>query len=174
MVRTDGSSSASIARGRFGPGAGPISVNPGALRLVDGPYLITARFTPSDGSTPTEASRKVIVDRTLGFLRLRSTTVVLGSRSAPQPQLRIGFRLTRPARVTVRLKDSQGQPLRRLRNRTLMKAGQQVVTWDRSIGGKRARPGRYTVEVEARTTLGLSALTRSIELKSTRAPAPAR
>jgi hypothetical protein len=169
MVRADGSSSASLARGRFGPGAGPIAVNPGAAHLIDGPYLVTARFTPNDGSTPTEASRRVIVDRTLGFLRLRSTTVVLGSRSAPQPQLRIGFRLTRSARVTVLLRDSQGQLLTRLRNRALMKPGQRVVTWDRSIKGKRARPGKYTVEVEARTTLGPNTLTRSIELKSTRA-----
>jgi hypothetical protein len=172
MESSDGSSSVPILRGPFGPGAAPLKLNPSALHLDDGAYVVTARFVPGDGSAPTEATRTVVVDRTLSFLRLRSATVVLGTRSAPQPQLRVGFRLSRQARVTVRLKDSKGILLRLLASKRLMKPGQQVVTWDRSLNGKRARPGTYTVDVAARTSLGLSTLTRSIELKSTKPPTP--
>jgi phosphodiester glycosidase len=170
MESRDGASSTQITRGRFGPGAAPIRINPAALHLPDGAYVITARFVPANGSTTTEATRTMVVDRTLSFLRLRSANVVLGTRSAPQPQLRVGFRLSRQARVTVRLKDSKGVQLRLLASKRLLKPGPQVITWDRSLNGKRARPGSYTVDVVARTTLGVSTLTRSIVLKSTKPP----
>jgi len=164
----DGSSSTTIFRGRFGPGVAPIRVAPGSLHLPDAKYVLVAKFVPGDGSTSTEATRPLVVDRSLSFLRLRSKTVQLGTRSAPQPQLRIGFRLSRGARVTVRLKDSKGNFLTFLAKNRLFKAGQQVVTWDRSLNGKRARPGTYNVDVVARTSLGVSTLSSSINLKSTK------
>jgi hypothetical protein len=164
----DGSSSTTIFRGRFGPGVAPLRVAPGSLHLPDAKYVLVAKFVPGDGSNPTEATRPVVVDRSLGFLRLRSKMIRLGTRSAPQPQLRIGFRLARQARVTVRLKDSKGNFLAFLAKQRLLTPGQRVITWDRSLNGKRARPGTYNVDVVARTSLGVSTLSSSINLKSTK------
>ena len=58
-------------RGRLGPGAVKVNVDPKRLRLGDGVYVVVARFTPDDGSGETEQRRRVIFDRTLSALTAR-------------------------------------------------------------------------------------------------------
>lgn len=154
MERRDGGAVRQILAGPAGTGVLPVRVNPASL--PDGPYSLVARLTPADGSPPSEHRRRVIVDRTLGALKLRPQS------SRGKRELAIRFRLTRPARVTVRIIGADGKPLRALLSGRPLKGPQEVV-WDRTVR-RAAATGNLTIEVEARNSYGRSTLSRAISL----------
>lgn len=153
LERRGGGAVKEILAGPSGTGVLPISVNPKSL--PDGPYALVARLTPDVGA-PSEHRRPVIVDRTLGKLKLRP------QRTGRKKELGIRFALTRPARVTVRILGSDGTPLRALMSGRPLK-GPQSVTWDRTLK-RAAAKGTFTIQVEARNSYGRSMLSRSVTL----------
>lgn len=153
LERRGGGAVKEILAGPSGTGVLPISVNPKSL--PDGPYALVARLTPDVGA-PSEHRRPVIVDRTLGKLKLRP------QRTGSKKKLGIRFALTRPARVTVRILGSDGTPLRALMSGRPLK-GPQSVTWDRTLK-RAAAKGTFTIQVEARNSYGRSMLSRSVTL----------
>jgi Phosphodiester glycosidase len=157
LVRRGGGAVGTVIEGATGEGVRAIGVNPARLKLGDGPYALVARLTPDDGSSPTEHRRKVIIDRTLGGLKLRP------QRSGKKKELLIRFALTRPARATVRILDANGKPLRTLMSGRPLRTGPQSITWDRSIKRVAAK-GTFTIEVDARNSYGRSVLARTVVL----------
>jgi hypothetical protein len=172
LDRRGGGPAAVLAEGPFGPGAAVLSIDPAALGVPDGPYRLSARMTPADGSAPTEHARPLVIDRTLASLRLRAVRESAGRGRPPRQRLEARFRLTRPARVTVSIQDEGGRTLRRLLVERGLRAGANLVVWDRTIGRRPARAGRYTILVEARTFLGPTGLAADVALAAP--PKPAR
>jgi len=163
LERRGGGPSASLAEGPFGPGQASVTLDPRQLGMPDGPYLLTVRLTPADGSPPTEQTRRVVLDGTLASLRLRPSRLPPARGRKPRPRLEVRFTLSRPARVTVDVQDSSGRTVRRLLSGRSLRRGPNVVTWDRTIG-RRPASGTYTIVVEARTFLGTTGLASDITL----------
>lgn len=142
----------------LGPGGTAVRVDPRASVVPDGVYDLVARHQPASGAASVH-TRRVVVDRTLSHLALRPT----GARR--RPVLRVGFRLTRPARVTVRVRGAEGQTLETLASGRRYAPGRRAITWDRRTAG-RVVSGAVSVEVEARTTrLGRTGLRREVTLR---------
>ena len=116
IARRTGRPTKRLWQGPLGPGAAKVNVDPKRLGLGDGVYVVVAKFTPADGSGETEQRRRVIFDRTLSALTARSTTTGAGKRA--RGRLAVGFRLLRPARVTVRVALVVGQHARDPRRAT--------------------------------------------------------
>ncbi len=158
LNRRSGEVAAPLFSGPFGPGSLGVAVDPRRLGVPDGPYVITAQLTPAaPGSPPSTQSRTLVIDRTLARLTLRAV-------ARPSRQLDIGFILTRPAKVTVKIEDAAGRVLRTLRSGRSLGKGRQLVTWDRTLGRAPAPTGTYTIVVEAQTFLGRTGLVSSVAL----------
>src|SRR5262249_37379859 len=156
-----GRGSATLLSTDVGAGARLVALRPTALGLKDGPYALEADLTPADGSPPSSEVRPLILDRTLASLRLRPVAVRRGRRA--RPELRIGFHLPRAAAVPVAIEASAGRTLRVLQSGRRTAAGDQLVTWDRTIARQPAA-GTYVIAVEARTSLGRTGLRAAIGL----------
>jgi hypothetical protein len=135
--------------------------NPRTLRLREGLYFLTAKLTPSDGSPATRQRRRVVVDRTLSHLATRPS-------QRPKPRVDVRFRLHRGARVTVRVLDSVGNPLRTLMRGRRLAAGRHTIGWNRRAKGITIS-GTVTVQVEASSRLGRSGLQRTLSLAKPKA-----
>lgn len=157
LVRRGGGLTKQIVSGPAGQGSFPVRVNPRGLGVPDGPYAVVATLTPADGSGATEHRRPVIVDGTLAALKLRP------SRDGGRRILGVRFRLSRKAAVTVRVLAADGRPVRTLRAGRRLTAGAQEVVWDRTIRRKPAE-GAFTVEVQARSSLGTVSLAKATTL----------
>ncbi len=140
--------------------------SPRQLRLREGLYHLTANFTPSDGSPPTRQRRRVIVDRTLSHLTTRPSQRRAGGQL--RPQVDVGFRLHRTARVTVRILDSVGDPLITIVSGRRLPAGRHSITWNRRAKGITIS-GTITVQVDARAHLGRGGLQRTLTLAKPKA-----
>jgi len=147
-----GSGSSRAIVGLDTPGSGAVRVNPLALGLADGPYDLTAQLVPSDGTPPSSVVRRLVIDRTLGHLQLRKLAAGKGRTVASA-----AFRLSRPARVSAVVLSPAGAVVKVLARRAYP-AGQQAVSWDMRLHGAPAAAGRYTIRVEARTSLGRPSL----------------
>ncbi len=170
VARRTGRPSKLLWEGRLGPGSARVNLDPRRLRLGDGVYFVIARHTADDGSGETEQRRRVIVDRTLSSLNARTTTVGAGKKAVRRLDVR--FRLLRPARVTVRVESPVGTPIATIASGRPLRAGQQVVSWNRKVRGKLIS-GSVNVTVEARSAFGTSGLVRAVTLKAPPAPRPA-
>ncbi|WP_217913668.1 phosphodiester glycosidase family protein [Miltoncostaea marina] len=161
VARKSGRPTRRIWEGRMGPGAVALRLDPRRLRLGDGVYVVVARHEADDGSGVTEQRRRVIFDRTLSSLTARPSQARRGR--VVRQRLRMGFRLQRAARVTVRVRSTSGRRITTLVSGRLMRPGARVVDWDRRV---RNRPvtGRVEVTVEARTRFGTSGLVRAVTL----------
>jgi Phosphodiester glycosidase len=149
-------------QGRLGPGAVKVNVDPKRLRLGDGVYVVVARFAPDDNSGETEQRRRVIFDRTLSALTARPSVSGAGRRA--RARLAVGFRLLRPARVTVRVLSASGAMLATLARNRLTRPGRTTIAWDRRRG-RSIVSGAVQVTVEARSRFGTSGLVRSVTMK---------
>jgi N-acetylmuramoyl-L-alanine amidase len=148
--------------------AGPVSVA-WAGRTDGGPasdreYEIVVTATTAREEVVKRAS--LVVDRTLGAL------TALPAAFSPNgdgrlDRVELGFDLTRTADVRVLV----------LRGRRLVKTlaglasrppGHHTGFWDGRLAGGPARNGRYTLRVEATTSLGRRVLNRSVRLDRTR------
>jgi hypothetical protein len=158
LARANGTTVKTLYRGPLGPGGRRLTVAPASLRVSDGRYRVVARFTPGDGSAQTNHSHSVLVDRTLGHLRLRKVG------PAPATRLRIGFRLAKPARVTITVHDARGKSVKLIVRGRRMGAGSHALTWDMRRAGKPLAPGLYRVGVRVRGPLGESRLTGGLRV----------
>lgn len=158
LVRRGGAEAGRVLSEPVAPGVRRLVVNPEALGVPDGPYSLVARLVPADGSPPTEHRRTLVVDRTLGSLRLRPV------RRGRLREVAIGFRLARPARVTVRISRPSGRALRTLVAGRRLPRGRHVIRWDRTVRGHPVA-GTCVVGVEARTVLGRASLSRAVVLR---------
>lgn len=147
-----------ITRRRVGPTVRRFRLDPGRLGLRDGPYRVTARLEPADGSPATTHSREIVVDRTLADLRSAPRRTGRDRR-----RLDIRFRLSRPARVTVWIEDAAGRRIRTVQSGRRTRAGEQIVRWNRRAGGE-LREGTHRVVVVARSGLGTTGLIETVEL----------
>ncbi|MGI9538523.1 MAG: phosphodiester glycosidase family protein [Miltoncostaeaceae bacterium] len=163
VAKRNGSSRRQLRNRPLGPGALETTLNPRSLRLQDGIYVVTAVFVPFDGSPASRQTRRVIVDRTLSHLSTRPFT------RRKRPQLDTRFRLTRPARVTVRVLDAAGNPLKVLVSGKVLRAGRHRVNWNRRARGITIS-GTVTLQVEARNRLGRSGLQDTLTLKKPPSP----
>ena len=135
----------------------------GAL-VADGPYTVLIRAqSPGQSDSDTD---DVIVDRTLGHLGV-----------APRPFSPNGdgrretttatFELARAATVRVLVLYGDRR-IATLRSAVGLQAGPQSFAWDGRTGsGTRASQRRYTVRVEATTSLGTRVLSRRVRLDTT-------
>ena len=170
IARRTGRPSKLLWQGRLGPGSTRVNVDPKRLRLGDGVYIVVARHTADDGSGVTEERRRVIVDRTLSSLNARGTTTRVRKKTVRRLDVR--FRLLRPARVTVRVTSPYGTPIATIASGRPLRAGAQLVTWNRTVRGKLVS-GAVRVTVEARSAFGTSGLVRTVTLKAPpKKPAP--
>ena len=168
VARRTGRPSRLLWQGRLGPGAAAVRLDPKRLRLSDGVYYVVARHTGDDGAE-TEERRRVIFDRTLSSLNARTRTVKKGKAVARLLDVR--FRLLRPARATARVLRSDGSPVVTLASGRPLRAGAQVVSWNRRV--RRALvSGEVQVTVEARSAFGTSGLVRGVTLKAPPKPTP--
>jgi hypothetical protein len=118
-----------------------------------------SRFVPDGGARPTAQTRRVLVDRTLG--RLSATRVVRTVGGDRRRLIRIGFRLSRDARVTVRAVTSKGTET--IVSGRRLGRGQRVILWDRTVDGDEVG-GTARIEVIALGKLGRTGLTRPVKL----------
>lgn len=167
VVRRRGAAT-SLIRQAVGPGVTPITVDPAALKLADGPYRIAAELTPDGGAAASTASRELVFDRTLGYLTTRPFRLRAG-RARPQPSVAISYRLARPARVTVTIQNSSGTRVRTLMAGKSQRAGLNRLVWNRYVGRAIAQ-GEVRIQVEARTSLGTSGLVSTLNLAPVAAP----
>jgi hypothetical protein len=169
IARRTGRPTKRLWRGRLGPGAARILLDPRRLRLRDGVYVAVTRFTPDDGGAPTEQRRRLILDRTLASLSARPAARRVGRRVVPRVD--IGFRLERPARATVRIRTAGDAPLATVASGRPLRAGRHRLTWNRKVRGK-VVSGPIEVTVEARTRFGTPGLVTALTLEPPPRPRP--
>jgi hypothetical protein len=158
-ARRRGGGAVRLGEVRVGPGAARINLDPRRRRMRDGVWDVRARFVPDDGARPTAQRRRVLVDRTLG--RLSATRVVRTIGGDRRRLIRIGFRLSRDARVTVRAVTSRGTET--IVSGRRLGRGQRVVLWDRTVDGDEVG-GTARIEVVALGRLGRTGLARPVRL----------
>jgi hypothetical protein len=145
---------------RSGPQAyTPISIDPRAIGMAEGPYNVATTLTPADGSPATTQKRIIVVDGTLGALRV-------SSRGAKKKRkVTAAFTLSRSARVTVRITSSTGRLVATPANGKRMAKGRRSVTWNGMAGKALAPAGRYTVTVLATGPYGQSGLRDTVRVR---------
>jgi len=136
-----------LYRGPLGPSGRVVPLDH-RLRVRPGVYHVVAQLRPNDGSARTEQSRRIIVDPTLGHLRLRKAGPIAKRR------LNIGFRLRSNARVIVTVRDAKARSIKLVMRNRLMRRGARTVTWDMLRYRKPLAPGVYTITVGVRTSYG--------------------
>jgi hypothetical protein len=117
-----------------------------------------------DQGQHSKVERRFYLNRTLGFLRVRPTRVVVHRRGG---KLRVGFRLAHPAVVTVTIRNARGGRVKTIRRR--LGSGRRTISWNGLYGnGVRAFTGSYTANVRAANTFGLTELERRFLVKRAR------
>jgi hypothetical protein len=138
----------------------PPAASTGASGVAEGAWTFTASATNDQGVT-SSATRRFVVNSTIGYLRVTPPVVALPPRGR---QIRISWRQSRAARVTVRVETMQGVLLRRLANASFG-AGLHAVTWNGiRKDGKRAFGGTYRVVATAANAIGSVSLERLLRL----------
>ena len=171
LVPRKGGDAIPLARTQVEGGPVKVAIDPGRKRAPDGPYRLAAEFTPAAGGAATTASRRMVVDRTLAALTARPFRLK-ARRATPRPSVAVGFRLFRRARVTLRIENAAGRPVRVLAAGRWMPAGNRRVVWDRFVG-RRIAQGRVRIVAIARSSYGTSGLVATVDLPKA-APAKKR
>lgn len=163
VARRGGGFSATLLDQPGAPAYNELSIDPAALGMPQGPYVVTTTLTPSDGTPPTTMRRSLVVDGTLSALKVSARTTGKGAKRIRK--VRVGFALARAARVTVKIVSSSGATTTTLVSNRRMRTGTRVVNWNGTVRGKRVAPGSYTVVVTARSSYGTSGLQDGIRLR---------
>jgi hypothetical protein len=158
ITRRTGRPTRSLWAGDLGASSARVLIDPRTLRLRDGIYTVVARMSPRDGAPDMQLRRRLIVDRTLGSLTARPRG--RGARA----RLTVGFRLQRPARVSVQVRNASGRVVAVLARNRPARAGVTRITWNRRHRGTPVS-GTHRVEVVATGALGRSGLVRSVTLR---------
>lgn len=159
MARRGGGPQATLLDRSGDPAYTPITIDPRAKGLPEGPYNVTATLTPASGAPATSQKRILVVDRTLGSLRIGST----GARKTRK--VTASFTLARGARVTARVTSSTGRLVATIANGARMGKGRRSVTWNGRSGKALAPAGTYTVTVFATGPYGQSGLRDSVRVR---------
>ena len=110
------------------------------------------------------SERAFFLNNTLGYLQVSPSRVVVRRRGG---SLRVGFRLTRPARVTLTIETASGAKVRTIGKR--LRAGQGSIRWNgRYSSGVRAFAGPYVARVRATNAFGPAELERRFVVRRTR------
>jgi hypothetical protein len=110
-----------------------------------------------DQGQHSKVERRFYLNRTLGYLRVRPTRVVVRRRGGKH--LKVGFRLVHPAVVTVTIRNARGGRVKTIRRR--LGSGRRTIRWDGRYGnGVRAFTGTYSATVQAANAFGRSELER--------------
>jgi len=159
VARRGGGFSSTIINRTGDPAYTPVTIDPKALGMKEGPYAVTVNLTPSSGAAPTSQKRKLVVDGTLGSLRV-------SSRGAGKKRtVTASFTLSRGARVTAQVTSSTGRVVATLANGRRMAKGRQSLKWNGMAGKAPARAGSYTVTVFATGPYGKSGLRDAVRVR---------
>jgi hypothetical protein len=110
------------------------------------------------------AERAFFLNNTLGYLRVKPSRVVVRRSGG---SLRVGFRLTRSARVTLTIETASGARVRTIQRR--LRPGQTSIRWNgRYSSGIRAFAGPYVARVRASNSFGPVELERRFVVRRTR------
>jgi Phosphodiester glycosidase/FlgD Ig-like domain len=117
-----------------------------------------------DLARASSSERAFFLNNTLGYLRVSPSRVVVRRRGG---SLRVGFRLTRPARVTLTIETASGAKVRTISKR--LRAGQASIRWNgRYSSGVRAFAGPYVAHVRATNATGPAELEGRFFVRRTR------
>jgi flagellar hook assembly protein FlgD len=128
----------------------------------EGRWRFAVTAVDTEGRTST-AERRFLLNNTLGFITVRPLRAIVHRRRGGR--VLIGFQLTRPARVSVRITSKTGQLLRVLRN-AQVRAGRVIATWDGRYPNRRTVfSGTYVAKVTAISSAGRAELARSFRVR---------
>jgi hypothetical protein len=128
----------------------------------EGRWRFAVAAVDEEGKT-SSADRAFMLNNTLGFVTVRPLRAVVSRRRGGR--VAIGFRLTRPARISVSITSKTGQLLRVVRNANAP-AGDVNVFWDgRYPNGKTVFSGTYVAKVTATNSAGRAELARSFRVR---------
>jgi Phosphodiester glycosidase/FlgD Ig-like domain len=129
---------------------------------AEGRWRLTVNAVDFEGKSST-ATRSFWLNNTLGFISVRPLRAVAHRRRGGR--ITIGFQLTRPAQVTVRITSKTGQLLRVIRN-ARVPAGRVSATWDGKYpNGKTVFSGTYVAKVTAGNGSARAELARSFRVR---------
>ena len=118
-----------------------------------------------DTGQHSRVERRFYLNRTLGYLRVRPSRVVVRRRRGAS--LRVRFRLAHPATVTVTVRNARGTQVRTIRRR--LGTGWKTIRWDGRYGnGDRAFSGRYIARVQTANAFGPAELERRFFVRRAR------
>jgi hypothetical protein len=145
-------------------GAPASPANPGAPE--EGTWTLSVSATDDEGQT-SSTTRRFTVNSTLGFLRVAPRTLLVppGGKDAT-----VGWKQTRPARITARIETRQGVVLRTIAQGTYQPGDVSVVWNGIRKDGQRAYGGLYEVVVTARNGLGSVSLQQQIRVRRVAGP----
>jgi hypothetical protein len=147
------------------PGTYPVPFPPTGGAAGPGKWSLDVSAVDDVGQA-SAITRTFVVDDTLGFLRVPRLRAV-----PPQGrEIRLTWRLSRPARASVTVLDETGKLVRRLLGGARLLAGEQRVVWDGLGANRRRLAGSYTVRVVVASEVGRSELTAPILLRRAAAP----
>jgi flagellar hook assembly protein FlgD len=114
-----------------------------------------------DRAQQSRVERSFDLNNTIGYLRVRPSRVVVHRGGG---NLQVGFRLARPALVTVTIETASGARVRTIRGRR--GAGQMSIRWNgRYANGVRAFAGRYVARVQTSNAFGRAELERRFTVR---------
>jgi len=117
-----------------------------------------------DQGQHSKVERRFYLNRTLGYLRVRPTRVVVHRRGG---ELRVGFRLAHPAVVTVTIRNARGGRVKTIRRH--LGSGSRTIRWNGRYGnGVRAFTGSYVASVQAANSFGPTELERRFLVRRAR------
>ena len=117
-----------------------------------------------DQGQHSKVERRFYLNRTLGYLRVRPTRVVVHRRGG---KLNVGFRLAHPAVVTVTIRNARGGRVKTIRRR--LGSGRRTIQWNGRYGnGVRAFTGSYVASVQAANSFGPTELERRFLVRRAR------
>ena len=148
VVDAGGTTVATVGTGSRPAGRGAFTF--AADALGDGAYTVVLR---ARGATADVTARvPMLVNRTLGYVTA-AAPVFSPNGDGRFDSLDLGFLLTKPAEVRIRIVRN-GQVGRQRRQGRQVGAGAQTVAWDGKKPGGRLRDGAYEAEVIARNEVG--------------------
>ena len=160
IARRGGGGFSSVLLDQTGaPASNQIAIDPATLAMPEGPYVVTTTLTPADGTPATTMNRNLVVDGTLGGLKVSAKTA--GKGKAKTNTVKTSFTLSRQAKVTMKIINSSGKTVATGASNRKMAGGKRTVTWN----GKALPAGSYNVVLTAQSSYGLSGLQDSIRLK---------
>jgi hypothetical protein len=128
---------------------------------AQGRWTLTVTATDDIGQ-PSEMTQSFLVNTTIGFLTTNPKKLFLPPHGR---ELRITWKQTKTAKVTVTIETRKGEVLRTLAKRSYT-AGVRGVTWNGLDRTKKAvKGGGYVVRVVARNPLGTIDLARNLQVQ---------